>query len=106
MRVLNTAELAKAGKKNTPLRNALEDWLETTEAAAWDSIQDVRKTFRTADGVPVKVTGLGIVVATVFNIKGNEFRLITTIDFVSGVVVVKEILTHAEYSKDGWKGRL
>jgi mRNA interferase HigB len=106
MRVLNTAELTKAGKKNVPLRNALAGWLEITEAAAWEDIQDVRKTFKAADGVPVKVVGLGVVVATVFNIKGNDFRLITVIDFESGVVVVKEILTHAEYSKDAWKGRL
>jgi mRNA interferase HigB len=106
MRVLNTAELTRAGKKNVPLRSALLDWLEMTEAATWESIQEVRQTFKTADGVPVKVAGLGIVVATVFNVKGNEFRLIATIDFVSGVVVVKGVLTHAEYNKDAWKGRL
>jgi mRNA interferase HigB len=106
MRVLNTAELRKAGRKNVSLRNALAEWLETTEAATWGSIQDVRRTFSAADGVPVKVAGVGIVVATVFNVKGNEFRLITAIDFVSGVVVVKEVLTHAEYNKDSWKGRL
>jgi mRNA interferase HigB len=106
MRVLNTAELTKAGKKNAPLRNALAAWLETTEVATWDSIHDVRKTFAAADGVLVKVAGLGFVVATVFNIKGNEFRLITAIDYESEIVIVKEILTHAEYNKNTWKGRL
>jgi mRNA interferase HigB len=106
MRVLNTVELARAGKKNVPLRSALAEWLEITEAATWESIQAVRETFKAADGVPVKVAGVGIVVATVFNIKGNEFRLITTIDFASEIVVVKEVLTHAEYNKDSWKRRL
>jgi mRNA interferase HigB len=106
MRVLNTAELARVGRRNAPLRHALTDWLETTEAAAWEGIHDVRRTFKTADGVPVKVPGVGLVVATVFNIKGNDFRLITTIDFVSEIVVIKEILTHAEYNKNAWKGRL
>ncbi|MGD0769952.1 MAG: type II toxin-antitoxin system HigB family toxin [Tepidisphaeraceae bacterium] len=106
MRVLNTAELTRAGRKNVPPRNALADWLEITESSAWENIHDVRQTFKSADGVPVRVAGIGVVVATVFNIKGNEFRLIAAIDFVSGLVVVKEVLTHAEYGKDAWKGRL
>lgn len=106
MRVLNVAELTKAARKNAPLRNALAVWLETTEAATWRNIQDIRRTFKATDGVPVRVSGHGTVVATVFNIKGNEYRLITTINFDSAVVVVRELLTHAEYSKDAWRARL
>lgn len=40
---------------------------------------------------------------TVFNIKGNNFRLITTINFTLATVFVQKVLTHAEYSKEKWK---
>jgi len=106
MRVLIVAELTKAARKNAPLRTALANWLETTEAATWRNIQQVRRTFQSADEVPVRVSGQGTVIATVFNIKGNEYRLITTVNFDSATVVGRELLTHAEYNKNTWKARL
>lgn len=33
----------------------------------------------------------------VFNIKGNDFRLVTAINFLGGVVVIRFFGTHAEY---------
>lgn len=40
---------------------------------------------------------------TVFNIKGNDYRLVTWIDYESGIVVMKWFGTHAEYDKEQWK---
>jgi mRNA interferase HigB len=40
---------------------------------------------------------------TVFNIKGNRYRLIVDIDYESGVIYFKYFLTHADYDKDRWK---
>ena len=42
---------------------------------------------------------------TVFNIRGNRYRLITKIDYSRGTVEVREILTDAEYDKGEWKQR-
>jgi mRNA interferase HigB len=106
MMILNTAVLTKAGRKNIPLRNALAEWLELAERANWRNILDIRQTFRSADGVPVKIAGTGMVVATVFNIKGNDYRLVTTVNFRLATVVIREVLAHSEYSKNDWKGRL
>jgi mRNA interferase HigB len=106
MTVLNTSELARAGRRNAPLRKALDQWLQTTEAATWGSLQDVRATFATADGVAVKTAGGIDVVATIFNVKGNQYRLITIISYAAATVLVRELLTHAQYSKGRWKDRL
>ncbi len=38
-----------------------------------------------------------------FDIKGNNFRLVTYIDFERGFVAMKWFGTHAEYDKEGWK---
>ena len=63
---------------------------------------DARKTFPHADQVKVK-SGRTV---TVFNVRGNEFRLITAIHYDRRKVFVLNFLTHAEYSKDTWKNRL
>jgi len=35
----------------------------------------------------------------VFNIKGNDYRLVTSVDFEKGIVWIKWIGTHREYDK-------
>jgi mRNA interferase HigB len=40
---------------------------------------------------------------TVFNIKGNTYRLIARIEYRLQIIFVKAVLTHAEYDKDQWK---
>lgn len=55
---------------------------------------ELRKTFGPVDPVPPQ---------TVFNIKGNDFRLICEIDYEQQTIVVTHVLTHAEYDKGQWK---
>ena len=40
---------------------------------------------------------------TVFNISGNEYRLIARIRYDCRLVNVRIVLTHAEYDKGKWK---
>ena len=40
---------------------------------------------------------------TVFNIKGNDYRLIVHIRYSTGTIYIKDLLTHAEYDKGTWK---
>jgi len=39
----------------------------------------------------------------VFNIKGNAYRLIAEINYQTGRIFLRNVLTHAEYSKGAWK---
>jgi mRNA interferase HigB len=93
--------LVGVGRKNKPLRMWLEAWVIRVAGADWTSIKDVRRDYPSADGVPL-ASGL---VVTVFNVKGNEFRLLTWIDYPARIVEVLEVCTHAEYSKNLWKAR-
>ena len=67
----------------------------------WHSLEDVRKAYPSADGVKLKSR----LVVTVFNVKGNEYRLLTSIDYDAGIVEALDVLTHAEYDKESWKDR-
>ncbi len=98
--------------KRTPLREyairfpkasgSLDDWAQLTLAAAWKNLMDTRRTFPHADSVRVR-SGRNV---TVFNLRGNDFRLITAIHYDRQKVFALDFLTHAEYSKNIWKTRL
>jgi mRNA interferase HigB len=84
--------LAKA--LHPDIASSLDSWFRITSGADWKSIVDVRKTYPHADAAGA---------CTVFNIKGNKYRLITMVDYTRQIVQIKRVLTHAEYDKEKWK---
>ncbi len=76
------------------VKQQIENWYATVKKANWQSLEDVRRIYRDAEAVGN---------FTVFNIKGNDYRLIVGIDYENQVVYYKYFLTHAEYDKNNWK---
>ena len=74
--------------------SSLTAWYKIAEKAKWQNIVDVRQDYPHADSVGRFV---------VFNIAGNNVRLIAEIRYQSQSILIKHILTHAEYNKDRWK---
>ena len=75
-------------------KRQVDDWYTTVRKANWENLEDVRQIYRDAEAVGN---------FTVFNIKGNDYRLIVGIDYENQTVYYKYFLTHAEYDKDRWK---
>ena len=80
----------------------LRNWVKFVHGAHWTSLRTVRLAYPHADGVEVDSGRI----ATVFNVGGNKYRLITAIHYDQGVVFAMLFLTHAEYSKNKWKENL
>ena len=99
MTIVGREVLTQAATKHPDAAKALGSWLAEAERAAWESLRDVRSTYPHADGVKLASK----MVVTIFNIRGNAYRLLTVIAYAQQVVVVKMLLTHAEYNKDKWK---
>jgi len=79
---------------NGDARRALWAWLAVAEAETWRSIVDVRRVYPHADYVKPH---------TVFNIKGNRYRLITIINYKGELINIEQCMTHAEYDRGDWK---
>lgn len=94
MRVVSRKKLVEAATQHPDTSARLDAWYRITKKAAWNGLVDVRKTFRTADAAGS---------CTVFNIKGNSYRLITWINYQTQKVFIRHVLTHADYSKEDWK---
>jgi mRNA interferase HigB len=102
MRIIKPTRVREFGRRYPAAAPSLEHWLEAARAAHWRNLVDVRRVFRSADEVKV---GSGRTVV-VFNIAGNQYRLITAIHYNLEKVFVLMLLHHAEYGKDRWKGVL
>ena len=76
--------------------------MQTVLAAEWQSIQELRCQYPHADAVRV-ASGRTV---TVFNVRGNRYRLIVAIHYQWAMVYVLRFLTHAQYDKGQWKGEL
>jgi len=94
MRVISRKRLKEAARTHGDLEGSLDAWYRITKSSEWKSLDAVRKTYPSADSVPP---------CTVFNIKGNQYRLIAKIEYRFGLVLIKHVLTHAEYDKGDWQ---
>ena len=94
MFIANYEVVRKFAKKHARARSSLNTWYHITLRAQWTNLDDVRQTFRTAD-----IYGD----CTIFDIGGNNYRLIALIDYQTRQVYVTAVLTHAEYDREKWK---
>ena len=69
----------------------LNNWVKKVEAANWTSHADLKRMFPSADYVK---NG-----RYVFNIGGNNFRIVAVVIFIGGVMNIRFVGTHAEYDK-------
>lgn len=78
-------------QKHPDVENALGKWYSDTKAADWKNFSEVKKTFNTTDSVGND--------RYVFDIKGNQYRLVALIIFKVRTVFILFIGTHKEYDK-------
>jgi mRNA interferase HigB len=102
VRIIKPSTVRVFARQHPAAAAGLGRWLELVKAARWRTLHDVRRVFRSADEVRV-ASGRAVVV---FNIAGNQFRLIAAIHYNLEKVFVLRFMTHAEYSKNRWKDLL
>lgn len=91
MRIVTFRRIQEYSEQHPQSRTALEDWYHKTTKAEWNDLNDIRRTFNSVDYVGNS--------RFVFNIKGNDFRLVAIVIFASKKVYIRFIGTHSEYDQ-------
>jgi mRNA interferase HigB len=94
MHIISRKKLLEFCQKHGDAFTPLDNWYRKAKKANWQSLDDVQQVYPSADAVGN---------FTVFNIKGNDYRLIVSIEYEIQIIYVKYILTHSEYDKEKWK---
>jgi mRNA interferase HigB len=94
MRIIAKRNLMRAAEAHGDCTSQVENWYRVASSASWRSLVEVRQVFAHADLVGDK---------TVFNIKGNDYRLIVHINYDLQIILFKHLLTHAEYDQNTWR---
>jgi mRNA interferase HigB len=86
-RTLRECVESRAGHKDqAALKVSLDAWFKEVREANWRSTADVKRLYVSAERI-------------VFNIKGNDYRLVVSVDFEKRIVWIKWIGAHKQYDR-------
>ena len=91
MRIISLKTIKNYVEQHPESKTAFQRWAKKVEKAQWKNFADVKKDFSTADNVGNQ--------HYVFNIKGNDYRLVVLVKFTVSHVLIRFVGTHSEYDK-------
>ena len=91
MRVISFSMIRDFIAKHADADVALRDWYKRTTKANWTNFADIKQTFNTVDYVGND--------RYVFDIKGNNYRMVAVVIFINKKVYMRFVGTHEEYDK-------
>jgi mRNA interferase HigB len=94
LRIISKKRLREFWQENPDAENPLLVWYNITRRAIWGNPADMKRDFSYAD-----LAGK----CTIFDIKGNDYRLIVKIEYAKQLVFIKDVLSHTDYDKGRWK---
>jgi len=91
MRIISFKRIKEFSTIHADAETPLCKWFHVTEKNSWNNVNDIKKTFSTVDYIGND--------RYVFNIKGNDYRLVAIVIFASKKVYIRFIGTHDEYNR-------
>src|SRR5687767_4771177 len=89
MRVIALKHIRDFCARHPAAAPALQAWTEEARTSSWQTPQDIKQRYRSASFIGRN--------RVVFNIKGNEYRLVVAVAYRFQALYVKFIGTHAQY---------
>lgn len=89
MKIIAIKMLRGFWEKHPDAEQALKAWFDEAKKAIWTSPADIKAQYRNASILKNR--------RVVFNIKGNDYRLVVAVAYRFGAVYIKFIGTHKEY---------
>lgn len=91
MRIVTYKRIKEFSEKHANSKTALQVWYHFVSEREWQNLNEMKRDFNTVDYVGNH--------RFVFNIKGNDYRLVAIISFNAKKVYICFIGTHSEYDK-------
>lgn len=91
MRIITRKVLIDFYTKYSTAKSALEEWYSKAKNADWTCFADIKRDFNSVDNIGNQ--------RYVFNIRGNNFRLVVVIKFTPKTIHIRFVGTHSEYDK-------
>lgn len=91
MRIVSRKTLRDFWEKYPRAQKPLQAWYADAKQAHWKSPNDIKRTYCNASFVANN--------RVVFNIKGNDYRLVVAINYDYEVLYIRFVGTHVEYDK-------
>ena len=91
MRVIAKKTLRTFWTKHKDCEEQLKTWYKEAEEANWNNPRDIKRDYPSASFLQEN--------RVVFNIKGNNYRLVVRINYDYGIVWIRFIGTHTQYDK-------
>lgn len=92
MNIYNRSSVIEFYKKHGDAKTPLEVWFEEVGLKKWKSPNQLKQNY----GGNVSILKNGRVV---FDVKGNDYRIVAAINYENGWVFIKFIGTHSEYDR-------
>ena len=89
MHLVSLPPLLSFTARHPGAKQAVLAWIEETKKANWKNPADIKAQYATASILKNR--------RVVFNIKGNDYRLIVAVAYATGFVYVKFVGTHVQY---------
>lgn len=91
MRVIALGRLRNFWGRHPQAETPLRSWYAEASRADWRSPADIKAAYRNASFLKNN--------RVVFNIKGNDYRLVIAVHYNRGMMYIRFIGTHREYDK-------
>lgn len=92
MKIQNRRVITQFIAENADSAAGLERFVKIVSAAHWNHPGDVKQTFASADLIGNN--------KWIFNISGNNYRLLAMVWMHNGIVHILKVMTHADYDKE------
>lgn len=91
MRIFTEQTIKQFTQEHPDSLVALQVWVSVVKNSQWHSFADIKRDFNSVDAIGNQ--------RYVFNIKGNNYRIVAVVKFTIGFVYIRFVGTHAEYDK-------
>ena len=91
MRIITRSTLRAFWERHADVEVALIAWCQDAAQAKWKTPEDVKNVYASASIIANN--------RVVFNIKGNQYRLVVAINYTFGIIYIRFIGSHQDYDK-------